>query len=163
MSERLTDATIREAMEGLDLLSPNALDLWARGFAAEALARGSEVEGLRAEVERLTRERDEARDSVTALASVAIDGSHDGVAPAGLVAQQGIAAIRGLRAEVARLRAAALPEDAEMRIAKELFAQGVEGAGNKVENFPWTIAKESWKERARGKARAVLAALRGAS
>lgn len=86
MSERLTDAAIREAL-GTALRDSTAL-------AAEALARGDELR--------------EAQDNVTALAAAAIDGGHAGVTPTGLVARQGIDAIAALRAEVERLTRAAL-------------------------------------------------------
>jgi len=81
--------------------------------AAEALARGTEVEGLRAEVARLTAERDEAHENLTRLADYALCGTggfedvghppESHAPPTGIVPRTAYDAIGKWRAEVARL------------------------------------------------------------
>lgn len=124
-----------------------------------------EAEGLRAEVERLARERDEAEGAriLNANALKAALAANEAMGREDYLNKQAIRvggdAVRELNAEVARLRAAALPEDAEERIKLALYRlhretwaeKGVEAA---------TLDDPRLNERMVAFARAVLAALR---
>jgi hypothetical protein len=140
---RMDDAAIREAMARASVAAepPWGLKEVARlvtltredfpRVAAEAVARGSEVEGLRAEVERLTRERDELAElhrmreaaiCVAAQCNTPESAKQHRIEkgnPYWTLAYSDVCA--AVDREMA-LRAAALPEDAEERIAKALSA-----------------------------------------
>ena len=165
--ERDTDLVIGRSLQDVPAL------------AAEALARGEESAALRAEVERLTRERDEALSAADAtidvtpgegLASVVrrvCEESNDTQAKldrATHMASKAHAARESAEAEVARLRAEAIPADAEERGAIALYLRRccVPGAGYAAEREKerWTIVSPETKEAYRSEARAVLAALR---
>lgn len=134
-------------------------------------------DAARAEVARLTRERDEARAASDKWQDRACDGwalqpgchtgpgecptYHDGCHCTRDVLIHNIARAESAEAEVARLRAAALPEDAEERAAEVMWARAVTRLGDA--SLPWASmsddghVKRFWRE----EARAVLAALRG--
>jgi len=108
---RMDDAAIREAVERAGIRSCGC-PFTVPEIAAEALARGEECERLRAEVERLTRERDDANAEVEARAeqlAYSERGKRDAIARA-----------ESAEIEVARLRAEAIPADAEERVAAKL-------------------------------------------
>ena len=112
-------------------------------LAAEALARGTEVEGLRAEVARLTAERDEANAACLARGNL-LDEHRKSCA--------WMTRAEAAEAEVARLRAAAIPEDAEEIVFKELSIGVFEPQDLEIQ--------EAIHAKRRAKARAVVKALR---
>lgn len=116
--------------------------------------RDAQVEGLRAEVERLKERADGCPDSENEdacgecvhCARVGMRSALDGRAEA-------LATVAGLQAEVARLRAAAIPEDAEEIVFKELSIGVFEPQDLEIQ--------EAIHAKRRAKASAVVKALRG--
>ena len=128
-------------------------------------------DAARAEVARLTRERDEARAASDKWQDRACDGwalqpgchtgpgecptYHDGCHCTRDVLIHNIARAESAEAEVARLRAAALPEDAIERGAKWLVENNADRYGRSWEDTP-----ECQRDDARSTAAEMIAALR---